>query len=156
MGDWDRFARGVEMILLFHAAATWAMVGLIWFVQLVHYPLFSSVGESSFVGYEARHTRATTSVVAMFMPLEAVTGLWLVLGPPEGVETGLAIVGLVLVGLLWLSTVAWQAPIHGKLSRGFDGRLYRLLVGSNWLRTILWSVRGVIVLVMVSHAVTLS
>lgn len=132
------------------------MVGLIWFVQLVHYPLFSSVDESSFVGYEARHTRATTWVVAMFMPVEAVTGLWLVLDPPDGVDSGVAIFGLAMLGALWVSTVAWQAPIHGKLSRGFTSRLHRRLVWSNWLRTVLWSVRGVTVLLMLSQAVTLS
>ncbi|MCK6525129.1 hypothetical protein L6R49_27300, partial [Myxococcota bacterium] len=32
------------LLLLIHAAATWFMVGLIWFVQIVHYPLFSAVG----------------------------------------------------------------------------------------------------------------
>lgn len=34
-------------LLLVHAAATWAMVGLVWFVQVVHYPLFAQVGGMS-------------------------------------------------------------------------------------------------------------
>ena len=32
------------LILLIHTAATWYLVGLVWFVQVVHYPLFSRVG----------------------------------------------------------------------------------------------------------------
>jgi hypothetical protein len=40
-----------------HLAATAAMVGLIWFVQVVHYPLFASVGADEFVAYENAHTR---------------------------------------------------------------------------------------------------
>ena len=34
--------------LIIHAAATWFMVGLIWFVQIVHYPMFANVGRDSF------------------------------------------------------------------------------------------------------------
>ena len=33
-----------------HAAATWFMVGLVWVIQTVHYPLFAFVGESGFGG----------------------------------------------------------------------------------------------------------
>jgi hypothetical protein len=60
----------MDTVLLVHVAAAWAMVGLIWFVQLVHHPLFSAVGSSAFTGYEARHMRRTTWVVAMFMPVD--------------------------------------------------------------------------------------
>jgi hypothetical protein len=37
-----------------HLAATWFMVGLIWVIQIVHYPLFTSVGSDSFAEYERR------------------------------------------------------------------------------------------------------
>ena len=32
------------LLLLLHAGATFFMCGLIWFVQIVHYPLFAQVG----------------------------------------------------------------------------------------------------------------
>ena len=54
-------------ILLIQAAATLAMVGLIWFVQIVHYPLMAQVGRDSFAHYEASHTARTTWVVAPLM-----------------------------------------------------------------------------------------
>ena len=44
-------------LLLIHLAATWALVGLIWFVQLVHYPLFSAVAPERFATFEAEHSR---------------------------------------------------------------------------------------------------
>ena len=34
----------MSALLAAHAAATWALVGLIWTVQVVHYPLFALVG----------------------------------------------------------------------------------------------------------------
>jgi hypothetical protein len=142
----------MDSVLLIHVAATWAMVGLIWFVQLVHYPLFALVSEPSFVRYEAKHTRRTASVVALFMPIEALTAAWLVIETPVGVNPGLVTSGLVLVAALWVTTAAWQAPMHGRLSRGYDETTQRRLVASNWIRTALWSARGGLGLIMVGQA----
>ena len=33
-----------DVLLLVHAASTLFMAGVIWFVQVVHYPLMASVG----------------------------------------------------------------------------------------------------------------
>ncbi|NNC93852.1 MAG: hypothetical protein HKN80_15315 [Acidimicrobiia bacterium] len=142
----------MESVLLVHAAATWAMVGLIWFVQLVHYPLFAGVGEASFVTYEAGHTRRTTWVVALFMPVEALTATWLTIAAPAGVHPGVVAAGLVLVASLWITTAVWQAPMHGSLSLGYDAHVQKRLVATNWVRTGLWSIRGGLVLVMLGQA----
>lgn len=128
------------------------MVGLIWFVQLVHYPLFAAVGDQQFVQYESRHTRRTTWVVGALMPVEAVTAAWLVLDLPDGVGRGLAIGGLALVAALWLSTALWQAPMHGRLSAGYDASLQQRLVRTNWVRTAGWTVRGLVALAMLAQA----
>ena len=62
-----------ETIFALHMFSTLAMVGLIWFVQVVHYPLFSSVGQSPFPEYERLHQKRTTLVVAPLMLIEALT-----------------------------------------------------------------------------------
>jgi hypothetical protein len=54
------------------------MLGLIWFVQIVHYPLFSSVGEREFAGYEIQHSRLTAFVVGPPMLIEALSAIALV------------------------------------------------------------------------------
>ena len=64
----------MEAMLLVHVAATWFMVGLIWFIQLVHYPLFHGVGTEQWGTYAAAHTRRTTWVVGPAMALEAIPG----------------------------------------------------------------------------------
>ena len=129
------------------------MVGLIWFVQLVHYPLFAAVGPDNFIAYETQHTRRTSWVVAMFMPVEAITAAWLMVDRPEGVSAGLVIAGFILVAMLWFSTALWQAPLHGRLTMGFDSHRYRQLVRSNWVRTGLWSKRGILVLLMIGQVI---
>ncbi|MEM9735245.1 MAG: hypothetical protein AAF908_01395, partial [Pseudomonadota bacterium] len=50
----------------------------------------------------------------------------------------------VLLGLVWASTFFVQVPLHGKLERGHDATLVRRLVMTNWLRTFLWTARGVL------------
>ncbi len=69
-------------VLLANVAATFLMVGLIWFVQVVHYPQFALVGEEYFVRYEAAHVRATTYVVLLPMLVELVTAIMLAWEPP--------------------------------------------------------------------------
>lgn len=62
-----------------HYAATWALIGLIWTIQLVHYPLFAQVGRHTFKAYHHRHTTQITWVVAPLMLMELITAAWLVM-----------------------------------------------------------------------------
>jgi hypothetical protein len=139
-------------LLLAHAAATLFMVGVIWFVQLVHYPLFARVGRPGFAAYSGSHTRLTGLVVGPPMLLEAATAVALVVWTPPGISVPLVWEGLILVAEIWLSTAFLQSPRHTTLGRGFDPSAHRFLVTSNWLRTVLWSLRGLVVLCILSEA----
>lgn len=136
------------MLTSIHAAATLYMTGLIWFVQLVHYPLMGNVGRADYTDYQRQHERRTTRAVAPAMLIELITAAWLVVAVPDGTAPWLTQLGLALVILIWLSTALLQVPCHKKLGRGFDPATHRKLVATNWLRTALWSVRGVIALVL--------
>jgi hypothetical protein len=138
------------LVLTAHLAATWAMVGLIWFVQVVHYPLLALVGSGGFEHYEGAHRLRTSIVVGPPMLVEAVTALWLVLAPPAGLGRILPAAGLALVGVIWGSTVVLQVPEHDRLSEGFDIGAVRRLVVSNWVRTVAWSARGALTLAMLA------
>ena len=140
-----------EWLLLLQAAATLAMVGLIWFVQVVHYPLFGQVGREGFSDYERAHQARTTLVVAPLMLVEAWTALSLLWLRPEGVGMAAAVTGVVLVGLLWLSTICWQVPAHSRLAVAFTRSVHRRLVNSNWVRTAGWTARGLLVCWMLSR-----
>jgi hypothetical protein len=122
-----------------HLCSTWALAGLIWTVQLVLYPMFSSVGVGEFKRYHKRHTKQMTWVVAPLMLMELFTGAWMAV---RGACDFWLWVGLVLLGLIWLSTWRVQVPLHERLSSGFDAQVHQRLVNTNWLRTILWTVRG--------------
>jgi hypothetical protein len=117
------------------------MVGLIWFVQVVHYPLMSRVHTSNFKDYEALHMSRTTWVVGPLMLIELGTNV-LLFWFPSGMSRPFLGTGLVLLALIWLSTYFLQVPQHRRLSQGFDAVAHRRLVRSNWIRTILWTIRG--------------
>lgn len=124
-----------------HLAATLFMAGLIVFVQVVHYPLMARVGEGGFTAYEAGHTLRTGWVVMPPMIAELGTSLWLAGIPPTPSTRPLALAGAGMVALIWISTALLQAPAHGRLARGWDPVTHRLLVRSNWIRTVLWLAR---------------
>ena len=136
-------------VLLVHAGSTLFMVGLIWFVQIVQYPLFAGVGREEFVAYEQTHQRLTTWVVAPPMLLELITAILLVTLEFSAIEAVLPWTGLALVALIWLTTIFVQMPQHAALAKSYDESLIRKLMVGNWPRTIAWSLRGVLVLWMV-------
>ncbi len=140
-----------RLALLVGLASTLAMVGLIWFVQVVHYPLFARVGASDFAAYAAEHSALTTWVVAPFMLAELGSALYLVARPPAHVPLAWLWLGLLLCGVVWTATGALSVPQHSILAAGFDARAWRTLVLTNWVRTLAWSARGVLMLVVVNR-----
>jgi len=131
------------ILFVLHFAATWYMIGLCWLVQRVQYPLMAEVGRGAFSGYEAGHVARIGPVVAPVMIVELATAglLWLVGG--ESFRRPLFVTSMVLLGVVWISTFLVQVPLHDALGAGFDVEKHATLVRTNWIRTLAWSVRGV-------------
>lgn len=129
-------------MLTVHVAATWFMTGVIWFVQLVHYPLFAAAAGPSFAAYHRRHLALVTWVVAPAMLVELASGVVLAWAPPPGISPWTTTAGLLLLAIIWLSTALVQVPCHDRLRTGFDAGAHRRLVASNWIRTASWSARA--------------
>lgn len=135
----------MALLLGLNLFSTLAMVGLIWFVQIVHYPMFRHVGEGSFPGYARLHQRLTTWVVGPFMLVEAFTAVGLIYRSPASIPPSWLWTGMALVFVIWLSTATLQVPRHGALAEsGFSTTQHSALVRTNWVRTIAWTARGVL------------
>lgn len=133
----------IVLLAAVHAGATLAMAGLIWFVQVVHYPLFAALAEESSVAYAEQHAQRTTWVVAPLMAVEVLSaGALLWLAPDDVIRW----VGAALLGVVWGSTFFVQVPCHTRLAKGYCAATIRRLVWTNWIRTVAWSVRGVLAL----------
>jgi hypothetical protein len=134
-------------LLIVNAAVTWFLVGLIWVVQVVHYPLFARVGDDAWQDYHSAHARLITYVVAPVMFVEILTAVMLALTwrSPDGSSTQVLLwTGVALVFAVWISTAFVQVPLHQRLGSGLDAGLVRQLVLGNWVRTIAWSARGLL------------
>lgn len=140
------------LVLAAHAGVTWAMTGLIWFVQVVHYPLFAAVGPSAFPAYHAAHTRLTTLVVAPLMLAEAALAVGLVVAR---VEPAWAVwTGVTLLGAVWLATFGLSVPRHAWLAaHGADVEVLRTLVATNWIRTLAWTARALLAAWLLKDAI---
>ena len=141
-----------ELLEVIHAASTWSMVGLIWIVQIVHYPLFAKVGTEHFPSYQKSHTTRITFIVMPLMFTELGSALALCAIPlPLGLHH-IAVVGTALLGIIWLSTFMVQVPLHDALLKGFSAPHHQKLVITNWIRTIAWTLRGVLAaLLLMGH-----
>ncbi len=140
-------------IFWLHVASTWFMVGLIWLIQLVHYPLFLNVGSKEFRKFHNNHTLFITPLVGSVMIIELVTLVILIFQTPHGIPNWIVIVGILLLSVIWLSTLIFQIPYHNKLSSNFDDNLIKMLIKTNWIRTICWSLRGILVLIMLNKLI---
>lgn len=134
------------LVLLAQIATTCMLTGLIWTIQVVHYPLFASVGPDRFVAYEAAHARLITLVVGPLMLAEAATAIAFLAIRPPSIPMWIPVAGGVLLGVVWLTTAFVSVPCHTRLAEGFDAETHRRLVDTNWIRTIAWSTRAALLL----------
>lgn len=129
---------GGDLLLLLHLVGTFGMTGLIWFVQVVHYPMLARFPVADF-GETARiHCDRTGFVVAPLMLGEAATGvlLWI-----SGLRDPLFLASLWLLLGIWASTALIQVPLHRRLLAGWDPGAHARLTRTNWIRTVGWTAR---------------
>lgn len=138
----------IHSALILHAALTLFLTGVIWFVQIVHYPLMDRVSED-FPAFQKAHADRTTIVVMVPMLIELGTAILLIWQKPLGISAWMMWFGLGLIIVIWLSTFLLQVPNHEILSKGFNEIAHRRLVTTNWIRTVAWSIRSILVVWLV-------
>ena len=139
-----------DILFVIQLACTLFMTGLIWFVQIVHYPLFAEVGPAQLNRYETLHANRTSWVVFPPMLLELLTTLALLYLPtrPSFLTLRDALFLNAMIGVIWLTTAIGHVPLHTRLGRpgGDHAATLTLLVTLNWLRTGAWTLRTALLL----------
>jgi hypothetical protein len=118
------------------------MIGLIWMVQLVHYRMLATYSATAPATAVAGHQRGISWVVGPLMAAEGVTALILLVDRSDTMPTWGAWAAAALLGVALTSTVVVQVPPHTRLAERHDGRDAALLITSNWVRTVAWTMRG--------------
>lgn len=133
-------------LFLLDLAATLYLWGVIWTIQIVHYPLFARVGAAQWADYHNAHTRLMTIVVLPAMVTELGTSGLLALARPAWLSPSLLWTGFACAVLTWAVTFFVSVPLHDTLSRSFDPAAISRLVATNWLRTAFWTAHALILL----------
>ncbi|MEQ8241642.1 MAG: hypothetical protein RIA69_20685 [Cyclobacteriaceae bacterium] len=134
----------MKLILLIAFAVTCFNTGLIWIVQLVHYPGFFKIGQEGYDAYQAFHMRSITWIVAPSMLAEALTTGLLLFYLKDLPLTGLYYISVILLLIIWINTAFFAVPAHNKLLSGYDAQAIGTLVSVNWWRTFAWSVKSLL------------
>ncbi|MEM1136448.1 MAG: hypothetical protein AAGI07_11465 [Bacteroidota bacterium] len=135
----------VKLLLIGNLMVTGFLVGLIWFVQIVHYPIFAKVGKDAFPAFHHQHVQDTGKVVALPMLLELGFSILVLVFAGDSIPIWQNVLAFVLVLIVWLQTFFYFVPLHGKLGEVLNIQMVQQLVNANTWRTFFWTVRFLIV-----------
>lgn len=143
-----------DRVLLGALAATLVNVGMIWFLQLNHYPLYETVGRDFFQAYIAAHDHRLLLPVVLPGAAAAVLTIALTAVRPAGVTRRCAWFLCAVIAVIFASTILIQGPAHLALERdGYSAPIIARIVTSNWIRTIGWTVNAMVLLLLVAQRI---
>ena len=138
-------------LLLLNLILATYLTGVCWVVQLVVYPALTLVSQPEFGRYHAAHTRRMGWVVAAPMVLELGLAAWLAWAAYPAWGAGRALGQLALVLVVWLVTFLVSVPFHNRLAaNGYNYIALDGLTRTNWLRTLAWTARTVLLAMAVA------
>jgi hypothetical protein len=133
-----------EILFLIQIFSCFSLFGLIWTIQLVHYPSFLKIDKLEFKDFSNLHSKKISLIVVPIMLLELVSGSMLLILFPS-IVTGSNFLGIIII---WTSTLFLSMPLHRKLASGKDEALIEKLIKTNWPRTIIWTLRSFLLLII--------
>ncbi len=129
-------------LLYLEVIVTAILVGLIWTVQRVHYPSFHFVNSLEYQQFQSFHVNAITPIVFPLMVFELFACILNIYY--KSYSRVLSVIVFLLIVTVWLSTALLSVPIHNQLALGKNNELINQLIASNWIRTIAWTLKLVI------------
>ena len=133
----------MDFLFFLNVISAFLLTGVIWTIQIVHYPSFHYIDKLSFVNFHQFHERRISIIVMPLMILELISSVALYF---NDMSNHTFLLNLIIVGLIWCSTFFIQVPIHNILSQKKDNMMIEKLVNTNWIRTFLWSMRMLLII----------
>lgn len=131
-----------ELLLKVNFISTSLMVGVIWVIQLLHYPSFHFINDNEYIEFQHFHMQRISFIVIPAMLVELASALLLA----YFFRSSLTIILLALLLGVWAITFIFFTNMHQKLTNGYNQSIVDRLIQFNWSRTILWSLRLIILL----------
>ena len=128
-----------NFVLLGHLIFTSIMTGVIWVIQIVHYPSFHFIEKEFYTAFQKFHMNKISIIVIPIMLAELITGMMLFLDKSS--KSPFLIISFVILVLIWLITGVFFSKAHNELIAGYQELVVNQLVAMNWIRTLLWTLR---------------
>lgn len=136
----------INLLLKIQLFTTFYMTGIIWLIQVIHYPLFKLVEAQNWQNYHKKHLQLTSIVIAGPMIIEILSlGLLFYLIPDYRSSTAMLLSAILLI-IIWATTFFISVPTHNRLALKFDDGPWKFLVQTNWIRTISWTLKSFLIL----------
>jgi hypothetical protein len=108
---------------------------LIWIVQIIIYPGMHGWDRDRFQALHRDYVPRISLIVVPLIIAQAALALHQLMLAPNLIAAAQA----VLIGAVLAVTFLLSVPLHKRLSAGYDAQTVTRLTGTNWLRTIGWS-----------------
>ena len=128
-----------NFVLLGHLIFTSIMTGVIWVIQIVHYPSFHFIEKELYTAFQKFHMNKISIIVIPIMLAELITGIMLFLDKSS--KSPFLIISIIILVLIWLITGVFFTKAHNELIAGYQELVVNQLVVMNWIRTLLWTLR---------------
>ena len=124
-------------LLIANMLVTTFMFGVIILTQFVTYPLLLNVKFSNFQSYHDSYVKKIFLIVAPVMIIELLLGLYILFI----YKTYLSILNLILISVIFASTIFLQVPIHEIIKSGKDVNKINKLIKTNLIRSSMWLIK---------------
>jgi hypothetical protein len=128
-------------MLVIHIVATAIMVGVIWVIQLVHYPSFYFIKQKNYKSFQNFHMKNITYIVFPIMSIELFSGFFLVLIFEDSKILSVLYFSLFFLLSNWALTGIIFTRLHSELLEGYNKLIIKNMIKWNWIRTLFWSIR---------------
>ena len=118
------------------------LVSLVIMTQFITYPTFLDIDKDKFSDYHRKYVNNMSFIVAPVMLIEFLTLSLIAYFSSEF----LIIKGLFLLLVIWLTTFFIMIPSHNRISKSFNIKEIKSLINYNWIRTILWSFKLLVII----------
>ena len=118
------------------------LVGVILMTQILSYPLLLKLGIGNFYNYYNSYTKRISFIVIPLMIFEVLLSIILNII----LNNFYLFASNILLFVVWGSTFFIQVPIHNKLSSNHSYVLINKLIYTNWIRTIAWFCKLIILI----------
>ncbi len=123
-------------------------------LQIQHYGIYPFVGKENFKTYMLANNKAAFIPAVLPGMIMFILSILLMFFRPDFMSTKLAIVSLALNIVAFISTIKWQRKLQSDMANtGYDEVKIKLLLSTNWIRTIAFLLLGILTISILVRAI---